>query len=91
MDRHQYEDLTFKDLQAELRKYGLKPTNSRDGCMDLLMNHLEAGVADPAFITLPVDPAALRSGVHGSWCRIRVFPGICASVVSGARTKLGFA
>lgn len=43
MDRRlALEKLSFKELQMEVRKFGLKPTHSREGCIDLLMNLFES-------------------------------------------------
>lgn len=45
MDRRlDLEKLSFKELQTEVRKNGLKPSNSRDGCIDQLMNFFESSV-----------------------------------------------
>lgn len=42
--RQELEKLSFKELQSETRKYGLKPPHSRDGCIDLLMGLFEGSV-----------------------------------------------
>jgi len=46
MDRRleKLEKLSFKELQAEVRKHGLKPTHSREGYIDLLMGLLESSL-----------------------------------------------
>lgn len=40
MDRR-LEKLSLKDLQVEVRQYGLNPNDNRDGCIDQIMTHLE--------------------------------------------------
>lgn len=63
MDRRlALEKLSFKELQMEVRKYDLKPTHSREGCIDLLMNLFESISQDsPAGLQVTPFPETISN------------------------------
>lgn len=54
MDRHVLEGFSFKELQAEVRKRGLKPSSSREGCIELLMDQEQQSISNLSIADPPV-------------------------------------
>ncbi|CAL1671740.1 unnamed protein product [Lasius platythorax] len=43
MDRQQLEELTLEQLQVEAIRYGIKPPQNRDACLDAIVLRIERG------------------------------------------------
>lgn len=64
MDRLTLKKLIFKEFQVKARKYGLKPSNSYDGFIDLLMSFFE----ENNYMEESLNP------FMSSECRVSLFP-----------------
>ncbi|KMQ87526.1 hypothetical protein RF55_13169 [Lasius niger] len=56
MDRQQLEELTFEQLQVEAIRYGIKPPQDRDACLEAIAQHIER---DPP----PIDLMGSLTGI----------------------------